>query len=219
METHSFWAILRGILKRFFSYFLQGLLYIVPLAILAWAVYKVFNWLQEIVQELFPNAAGLGLVILLVGITVLGFAGTSILFRPIVRRVRALLDRAPLIKTIYTALSDLLSAFVGKKKTFNQPVLVRMIEGSSLEKLGFITQRDLSRLGIDGERVAVYLPHSFNFSGNLYIVPASSVTIIDAKAADVMKFIVSGGAVDLEKEVEDEELQPGDKESPNVSKQ
>ena len=68
---------------------------------------------------------------------------------------------------------------------------------SGLEKLGFITQKDLSKLGIEG-KVAVYLPHSYNFSGNLYIVPIENVTPIDASASESMKFIVSGGVTELD---------------------
>ena len=69
---------------------------------------------------------------------------------------------------------------------------------SGLEKLGFITQEDLSKLGIEG-KVAVYLPHSYNFSGNLFIVPSQNVIILkSASSADVMKFIVSGGVTEIE---------------------
>ena len=68
-----------------------------------------------------------------------------------------------------------------------------MTKHSDLEKLGFITEEDLGVLGLPAGRVAVYLPHSFAWSGNLYIVPADHVTPLDAKAADVLKFIVSGG--------------------------
>lgn len=48
-------------------------------------------------------------------------------------------------------------------------------------------------LGIESEKVAVYFPHSYNFSGELFIVPAKQVKKLDAPPADVMKFIVSGG--------------------------
>ena len=56
-----------------------------------------------------------------------------------------------------------------------------------------MTSDDLTELGIPSGKVAVYLPHSYAFSGNLFIVPAENITLVDAKAADVMKFIVSGG--------------------------
>ena len=75
----------------------------------------------------------------------------------------------------------------------DRPVLVKLGGGNEVERLGFITQTDLSHIGVGEAKVAVYLPHAFNWSGNLYIVPMANVTPIDARAADVMKFVVSGG--------------------------
>ena len=204
MNNNSVFSTIRSAIKRFFSLFFQGLLYIVPVVVIAWVVYGLFEWTQEQVARYFPALDWLGLLILILFIAGIGYAGTSILFRPIVKSLQRLLDRAPLLKTVYNAISDLLSAFVGKKRKFNQPVLVKMVEGSDVEKLGFITSTDLSKLGIEGDRVAVYLPHSFAFSGNLFIVPTRSVTPLDAKAADVMKFIVSGGASDVDGDDEED---------------
>ena len=82
---------------------------------------------------------------------------------------------------------------MGSKRKFDRPVLVKLGGGSEVERLGFITQTDLSHIGVGEGKVAVYLPHAFNWSGNLYIVPMANVTPIDARAADVMKFVVSGG--------------------------
>ena len=66
---------------------------------------------------------------------------------------------------------DLLSALFAKERKFSHPVVVQMSGVSDLEKLGFITQEDLVELGMR-EKVAVYFPHSYNFSGELYIVAA-----------------------------------------------
>ena len=120
------------------------------------------------------------------------------LYQPIADFGHEVLQRIPFLKTIYDALTDMMEALVGSKKKFDQPVLVRMVQGSNLEKLGFITARDLGHLGVEGNKVAVYLPHSFAWSGNLYIVPTENVTLLDAKAADVMKFIVSGGVAEVD---------------------
>ena len=73
-----------------------------------------------------------------------------------------------------------------------------MMIDSDVKKLGFITNKDLSEIGISDDKVAVYLPHSYAFSGNLFIVPKRNVTPIDAKAADIMKFIVSGGVTTVD---------------------
>jgi uncharacterized membrane protein len=109
----------------------------------------------------------------------------------------SLLVKAPLIKIIYSSVKDLVSAFVGQKKRFNEPVLVK-VGSTGMEKLGFVTNRDLRFLGISEKKVAVYLPHSYAWSGNLFIVPADHVSPVDASTTDVMKFIISAGVINLE---------------------
>jgi uncharacterized membrane protein len=49
------------------------------------------------------------------------------------------------------------------------------------------------------------LPHSYNFSGNLFIVPVENVTAINAPSTEIMKFIVSGGVTEINKKAENEE--------------
>ena len=66
-----------------------------------------------------------------------------------------------------------------------------------MSRLGFMTQDDLKVIGQE-ELVAVYFPHSYNFSGNLYLVPRKNVErLYNVNSTEVMKFIVSGGVSDL----------------------
>lgn len=190
MNSRRFWRVLLG-------YFFRGLLLTVPIAVLIWAAVRALNLLDGIVPTGIP---GLGIVVLIAGVTLVGYLGSTVLYEPIAEFGEEVLKRIPFLKTIYDALTDLMEALVGSKKKFDRPVLVRMVPGSNLEKLGFITSNDLSHLGVQGDKVAVYLPHSFAWSGNLYIVPAENVTLLDAKAGDVMKFIVSGGVAEVEDE-------------------
>jgi len=62
--------------------------------------------------------------------------------------------------------------------------------------MGFVTQESLTHLGLD-EQVAVYCPHSYNFSGQLYVVHTSQVQPLDVASADAMAFVVSGGVAGL----------------------
>jgi len=180
--------------KRIFRYFIRGLLLVVPITLIIYVVYQLFVFLDELVPMEIP---GLGLIVLLAGITFLGWLGSIFITQPIRNAANRALDRIPLLKTIYTAITDLLSAFVGQKKSFSRPVLVKLNRESDIEKLGFITNEDLEQLDIRSGKIAVYLPHSYNFSGNLYIVPIENVTPIKAHTSDVMKFIVSGGVTDI----------------------
>jgi uncharacterized membrane protein len=46
-------------------------------------------------------------------------------------------------------------------------------------------------------KMAIYFPHSYAFSGNLFLVDAEKVQLYQGNAADMMKFIVSGGVTDI----------------------
>jgi len=168
-----------------------------PVVLTIWAIILAFNFLGSLLP--WENKI-FNVLIIICFIVIMGFLGGSILANPIKAYFRDILERAPLIKTIYEAIKDLLSAFVGEKKRFDKPVLVKVNKNSELEKLGFITDEDLSDLGISNGKIAVYLPHSYNFSGNLFIVPKENVTPIDRPASEVMKYIVSGGVVDVKDE-------------------
>ncbi len=192
-------------MKRLLRYFFQGLLYIAPLGITIYVLYKSFIFLDGLFKPflydyLQINIPGLSLVIVFLLVALLGLLGQTIIARPIKRILNHFINKAPLVKVIYSSIRDLLSAFVGKEKKFNQPVLVKVNPISELEKLGFITQNDVSKLGVEGDKVAVYFPHSYNFSGELFIVPAKNVKKINAPSADIMKFIVSGGVANYDNE-------------------
>ena len=192
---------------RFFkvlvSYFFKGLLFLAPVAITIWAIVVSFNaidgLLQGVIEEyLGIHTRGIGLLVLLSLITLIGFIGTTIIFNPIITYFDKVLARAPLIKILYTAVKDLLSAFVGQKKRFTEPVLIQLDKGGNIEKIGFITNKDLSFIGIPKEKVAVYLPHSYAWSGNLVIISAEYVQPIDASSTEIMKFVVSAGITSIE---------------------
>lgn len=192
-------------MKRLLGYFFQGLLYIAPLGITVFVLYKIFIYLDGLFKPIIDeyikiDIPGLSLIIVFLAVALLGFLGQTIIARPIKRIVNHIINKAPLVKVIYSSIKDLLSAFVGKEKKFNQPVLVKVNAVSELEKLGFITQEDVSNLGVEGNKVAVYFPHSYNFSGELFIVPAENVKKIDVPPSDIMKFIVSGGVTNYDNE-------------------
>jgi uncharacterized membrane protein len=181
---------MKPIFQRILFYFFQGLLFIVPITATIYVVVQVFRWIDNIIPFDIP---GLGILMLFVSITFFGILSSTILAEPLKNYFEYLIGRAPILKTIYNATTDLMAALVGQKKNFTEPVLVRLDKDGMIFKPGFITQKDLSMLGLGSEMVAVYLPHSYAFSGNMFIVPAQNVKPIPAKASDVMKFIVSGG--------------------------
>ena len=188
-------------MKRIVNYFFQGLLYIAPFGITAYIIYVLFSFTDNLLEGILKkylgiDIPGLGLVFIFFFLVLVGIIGSSILARPFKIFFNRLIEKAPLLKFIYSALNDLFSAFVGKERKFKKPVIVLVNPIFNLEKLGFITEEDLSKLD-EKEKVAVYFPHSYNFSGELFIVPKNQVRSIDVNPAVVMKFIVSGGATGI----------------------
>jgi uncharacterized membrane protein len=184
-------------MKKLFNYFIQGLLYLAPIGITAYIIYAIFKFIDNLLDDTIQNylhvdIPGLGIVVIIVFLILVGIIGQSIIARPFKKLFKRFIDKTPLLKVIYSAFNDLFSAFVGKEKKFNKPVLVLVNTISNLEKLGFLTEEDLSNLN-ENDKVAVYFPHSYNFSGELFIVPKEHIKPLDINPAEAMKFIVSGG--------------------------
>ncbi|MCW3084829.1 MAG: rane protein [Bacteroidetes bacterium] len=190
-------------MTKIFRYFIQGIIITVPVAITLIIVYKVIAWVGSlftmfgiIINPVIDPFIIIFTAVLL--IFLMGLLGSSIILRPLFSLFDNILEHTPFIKTVYSSIKDLLSAFVGSKKRFNKPVLITINKENNIQQLGFITQEDLSELNITKGTVAVYVPLSYSFSGNLLIVPADHITVVNASSSEVMKFIVSGGVTDID---------------------
>ena len=182
-------------MKKFINYFLQGLLYIVPITVTLYVVVWAFQKIDGILPFEFP---GVGLIIIISLITIIGFLGSAVITSPINAFFQNLLKRAPLLKTIYSSVKDLMNTFVGNKKGFSEPVLVKVYENSTIERIGFITNEDVESLNIAKGKVLVYMPHSYAISGQLFVVEKKNVSPIDKSSAEIMKLIVSGGVTEID---------------------
>lgn len=183
--------------KFFLKYFLQGLFLLAPISVTLFILYSAYRF----IFNLFPTnnvlMVWIALIVMIPLIAFFGYLGSSLIMSPIIKYFDDVIEEVPLIKVIYSASKDLLSAFVGKKKKFSEPVLVKLSSDGNIEKIGFITCKDLSLIGISGSKVAVYLPLSYAISGDLYIVPSENITPINAPSSEVMKFIVTGGITEI----------------------
>jgi len=185
-------------MKRILSYFLRGLLVTVPIGLTILLLVYVFRGLDEVFGGLFriPTIPGLGLFLGLVAtlgaITLIGFLASSFIGRRLFSLVDRIFTKVPLVKMLYTSIRDLVEAFAGEKKRFDKPVLVTLASGSGAKAVGFITRESLESLGLK-DHVAVYLPQSYNFAGNVLVFPKEAVQPLDIESSEAMAFIVSGG--------------------------
>jgi uncharacterized membrane protein len=192
--------------RNIFNYFLQGLLITVPITVTFVVIIKAIVWIDNIIPVHLPitipgfaefDIPGMGIFVLFVLITVLGYFASTLVANPVFSMVEKLLGKTPLLKIIYTSMKDLVEAFVGEKKRFTKPVLVTVSNSPVVQRIGFVTENDLTRLGIEANKLAVYLPFSYGFNGQLLIIESSNVKELDVTGTEMMKFIISGGVTDI----------------------
>lgn len=187
-------------MRKFLNYFLQGLLIVGPIAVTIYILFMVFNYVDTIIpfELVLPfRIPGLGLLLIILLISIVGYLGSSYAINPFMAVIEKGIERAPLVKLIYSSIKDLIAAFVGEKKRFNHPVLVTINKEAGIQRIGFITQNDLSDIGLPNEKVAVYFPFSYSFAGELLIVPKENIAMINASGTEMMKFVISGGVTEI----------------------
>lgn len=189
-------------MNKLLKYFLQGLVLVIPLSLTVILFVKLFQFFERVFS--FVGVTGypildtfISLLFLIVVITLAGMLATSFIFKSLFTYLEHKFEEAPFIRHVYSPIKDFMNAFMGNKKRFTNPVLVLTNPQANIQEIGFITQDDLHEWGIK-EKVAVYLPYSYSFSGRLVIVPKENITPINADGGEAMKFIVSGGVTDVE---------------------
>ncbi len=183
-------------MKKLLNYFFRGMLVVLPVGITFYLLVLAFTWVNRLFNRLFLgwinyDVPGMGILVGFIAITILGFIFSRAFTRPIVYWFEKLMGKTPIVSIVYSSLKDLTEALVGEKKKFTEPVMVDF-GVSGVKRFGFITQESMQMLGLDS-KIAVYCPHSYNFSGNLYVVDPKSIEPIKADSTDFMRFIVSGG--------------------------
>jgi len=169
--------------------FLEGLLTLVPVVVTLYVAFFVFEKIDGWLNIPIP---GLGFLVTIGIITFTGRFASNVFVKKVLESLERLLTNAPFVKLVYTSIKDLIEAFMGEKKRFDQPVMVTLTNGSHAEAIGFVTRTSMEFLGLL-DRVAVYFPQSYNFAGNLLIFPKDHVRPLEAESSEVMAFLVSGG--------------------------
>lgn len=216
-----------SLIRRLVQNFFQGLIILAPIAITAWAVVSLFNFIDGILPNLitmlfgpkmlgYPGrVTGLGFLLVIVVVVLVGYISSTFIVSKLVELFDKVLERTPGVRIIYSTVRDFFEAFAGNKRRFDKAVLVS-IESPVVWRVGFITNEELSEFGLK-DHIAVYVPHSYAFSGVVYLVPQDRVRLLsDISSADAMMFAISGGVREIDDEREDEDA-PAASESQQAS--
>ncbi|WP_059170795.1 DUF502 domain-containing protein [Bacillus sp. FJAT-27445] len=186
-------------MKTLLKNFINGIITIVPIIIVIYVIYKTFVFLDSLLGNFLKPymkndyIPGIGLLLTVGLITLLGYLSTKYISGKLIGLIDRLLERIPVVKTIYSVIKDTVQSFLGEKKSFSK-VAVVTIPGTEMKSLGFITSEDLESFYSPlGGHVAVYVPQTFQVAGFTFLIPKEQVEIIDVKPEEAMKFILSGG--------------------------
>lgn len=187
---------MRRVASTLLRSFLQGLILLSPIALTGYLLYYIFTSIDSLVPSM-PR--GIGFLIIIAVVTVIGYLGTRFFVgKWLFDSFSYLMAHTPGIKYIYSSIRDVINSFVGDKKRFNKPVWVCVNEGPQIWRIGFLTQDDMSSMGMN-DKVAVYMPHSYAISGWVIIVDRKNVKPVDTMTSgEAMKFAVSGGITTVE---------------------
>ncbi|MHA7832927.1 MAG: DUF502 domain-containing protein [Algiphilus sp.] len=187
------------LLKTFLSGLAISLPIVVTIAVIVWLFVAAESVMGSAIQLILPQGAyitGMGLVTGLVVIFGVGLATRVLLFQSLVDAFERLLNRIPLVKTLYGAARDLMELFSrqGQDAKFSKMVAVAW-PGVPLRLFGFITVEDFSRLDLEvaEDEVAVYLPLSYQIGGYMALIPRQYLEPVDMSLEEGMRFVVTAG--------------------------
>ncbi len=196
---------MRRLAAILFRSFLQGLLLLSPIAITGYVLYSVFTGIDNLIPDLkwmpLLHTRGVGFMIIIAAVTVIGYFGTRFFIgKWLFDSFSYLMEHTPGVKYIYSSVRDVITSFVGDKKRFNKPVWVCVNFNPEIWRIGFMTQRDMSFLGME-DKVAVYMPHAYAISGWVIVIDGKNVRPArEMTAGEAMKFAVSGGVTTVEEQ-------------------
>jgi uncharacterized membrane protein len=179
--------------------FFKGLATIIPIAltliISLWLAGLAESGVGNLIKWALPEGwyvPGMGFVVGVLIVIAIGLLSQVWLFQKLIEFGEGILDRMPVVKSVYRATKDFVDYFSGDDgEKFNQVVMVRHPE-LKISLLGFITREDFDSLpfGKEGE-VAVYLPLSYQIAGYTIFIPKDWCEPIDMPFEDAVRLILT----------------------------
>jgi uncharacterized membrane protein len=198
-------------MKRFRTYFLTGLVVAGPLGITAYITWSFVAWVDGLVKPFLPAAynpdtyldfpiPGVGLVVALLGLTLLGFLTANIFGRTLLSFGEHLLDRMPLVRNLYRGLKQIFETVLTERGNSFQKAGLIEYPRHGLWSIVFISTSARGELAEkvpgDDDIVSVFLPTTPNpTSGFLIYVRRREIIELDMSVEDAAKLVISGGLV------------------------
>lgn len=198
----SLWARLR-------AYFFAGILITAPVSLTIYLSWLFISFVDDQVFSLLPPdynpesylpffIPGIGLLVALVGLTVIGALTAGILGRAARRLIDGVLNRVPVIRSLYAAINQIMETVLANKSSaFRECVLIEYPR-KDIWTLGFITGISQGEVQEATQEtvINVFVPTTPNpTSGFLLFVPERDIIRLQMPIEDGLKLVISGGIV------------------------
>lgn len=199
----------KTLLGRLRNYFLAGILVTAPITITIYVTWGFLKFLDNKITPFIPydynpntylpvEIPGLGLLIALVFFTFVGWLTRNFFGRLIVRISEYIVERVPVINTIYSAIKQIFETVMASKSEAFKEVVMFEYPRKGIWVMGFVTGvskgevQDLT----DNETVNIFLPTTPNpTSGFLLFLPKKDIIYMKMSVEEGIKLIVSGGII------------------------
>jgi uncharacterized membrane protein len=198
-----------GLLKRLRAYFLAGVIIVAPISLTIYIVLAVIQFFDAAVTALIParynpnqflpfNLPGLGLVLVLSGLTLIGMLTANFLGRAVMRLGESIVNRMPVVRNLYSTLKQIFeTVFAQTSRSFREVVLVEYPR-RGIWVIGFVTGRTTGEVqeSRPEDLINVFLPTTPNpTSGFLLFIPREDLITLDMTIEQGIKMVISGGIV------------------------
>lgn len=189
-------------LNKLWATLVRGLVVVLPIALTLWLLW----WLGTSVEALLHRAIvlvvpeslyrpGMGIVAAVLLLIAAGVAVNAFLVRRLLAAWEALMERIPIVKSVYGAVRDFASFLPagGEKRELRRVVLARLGEA---QLVGFVTRDDAGELGLGPaaeDMVAVYFPMSYQIGGYTLLLPREQIEPLDLPVEAAMRLVLTGG--------------------------
>ena len=193
----------KSIFTRIRNNFIAGIVVLIPIGITLYLTLAIVKVSSKILpKEINPNnylpynIPGIEIIIALILITLIGWLSLSFIGKKLLNIFDNILNKIPILRTIYSAFSQMLDTFT-KSKTNKQNVVLVEYPRKGTWAVGFATNKNTGEIKnkIGQEVVNVFVPTTPNpTSGFLLMFPKEDVIYLDITFEQASKFIVSAGS-------------------------
>ena len=199
------------ILQRLRNNFLTGLIVVAPIVLTIYLVWLFVTFVDDRVLPLIParyspetylgaDIPGFGVVVFLIVCSVIGMATKGIFGRQLVRFGESIVDRTPVVRSIYNAVKQIIETIFSQSQSSFQNACLVQYPREGIWAIAFVSTDTkgevLNKIDGHNQMLSIFLPTTPNpTSGFLLFVPRKDVVMLDMSVEDAAKLIISAGLV------------------------